>query len=1329
MKNVSGRPAYLVDVKVALGRLCSVGLTIPADVRRHCLTSYEINRSGIYYERDAPTRVVFWLADEKRASFLASATWLIPAARDVCRSLLHHWISATNNETEQLDFLALVARRYLLGLAHFGEVLSIPDLFDRFTEECCLPDPNTGFDRVVMEPRMPATIQEAERGTHQLFDVGGRTDDNAELIESADEAFASHCFVHKDGGVSIVETGKQPDPRSYPEETAATATLGMQANSELLGYRLLRMILQPSLQSVIPARFQLAFLIQLFYGIAPKDVGAVGILEWGPLGKLTKTHLLLSLGTPYFPCAHNCYNSSTLPLPLVPELKDLLHRHPEILREKSLAEVLGPRFQLEYQSWCKSFALKQFGPGMVNTQSFHRIWLRVSILDLDQSPALVGLSRGNPLPGIGGPPFYTMASTHEMLGANQLREAQIRGNAGYCTTAAGPIESSRPKQHGTPSLSYGEYADRLWREVDLASSHNAVLACLEGFVRLFGPRNLGQPMNPLLFYRLMNFPCFEFCDKIVNGVGHYRWKPLPDESVPLLKSCGRLGKHLLLPFCHKGLLVRFSHLPDAARLREVFTWPGARQPARTAFCNLLRHEGVGQYLVNSLTGHGNPMFQGLGHLGLLSLDEEIAWAHEILSPIYRKHGVGEIANCLREKMELYIDAEFCAKADPLLLPDETSHQRRGDITDNPFRHGLRPPSEAERYRSHLSERPPEQTTFGVSKVSFAILMAVVLALPVENLIEYRRYYRAENFVQDRVSGRVYFRALSRHDDRGQLSDILVLVCEASAIATHPLLQLFFRLFGECLPSALLFPDDMSPDDLGTTYKHSLVIPGHRNTLSNAETYRLLKKNTRFLCRRRHPGPVLFALVGKGKRGLNRVASEDIIQLQTGKIPDLVCLVDQSPYRSCLSQTPQQVAAADKLLIQKIKKVHGRPFGAEGISRLKTLLHACRFVPSTYQLEKVLKIWGYSKPEAERHAGTLMSYCRKAGLFCLTEPLRLLTIEERQDLKSKLGGSRSRYRDIALILEACGARIGELSADSSFHLFSEAGRCFIYIGGGKNSNAKRWIDLHRFLPETDIRELVKNLTQYAKKPGHIEIDFPASPKTASRGVDRLLAGLSKKRIGAHDLRHQFFFHVTQRLINESLRSGNFISRLCALATVGGHGSVSVAIRAYIGTGIMALCRLGWVLAARTHSTREAEVALMGYRLRFPTLREAESRVRMEISGEAAYASRVQGQRRAMRFRILALPKKNADSRPLVRLINPEKYAEFVDDKLDYFELSLPNPPFGWERHWEQAVLELMDLSLQRNHWALIPLYSDRAPFINRLKVCGRKHRARVVEEAI
>jgi hypothetical protein len=121
--------------------------------------------------------------------------------------------------------------------------------------------------------------------------------------------------------------------------------------------------------------------------------------------------------------------------------------------------------------------------------------------------------------------------------------------------------------------------------------------------------------------------------------------------------------------------------------------------------------------------------------------------------------------------------------------------------------------------------------------------------------------------------------------------------------------------------------------------------------------------------------------------------------------------------------------------------------------------------------------------------------------------------------------------------------------------------------------------------------------------------------------------------------------------------------------------------------------------------------------------------MEISGEAAYASRVQGQRRAMRFRILALPKKNADSRPLVRLINPEKYAEFVDDKLDYFELSLPNPPFGWERHWEQAVLELMDLLLQRNHWALIPLYSDRAPFINRLKVCGRKHRARVVEEAI
>ena len=908
-------------------------------------------------------------------------------------------------------------------------------------------------------------------------------------------------------------------------------------------------------------------------------------------------------------------------------------------------------------------------------------------------------------------------------------------------------------KHGTVAPTFAEYWTELCSRIERCDGHNSVVSCLSPFTEGLGERRSKDRLNPLGYYASWPIAGFQFRDKVIGRSPRDRTIPISSDIGELLVACEEmLSGFLILPFVEEGEVKPFSDLRHPAKIDPRPSWAGCKCPGRTAFFNMLRHEGAGEALTEYLMGHGNSISQPNSFTNIASLKQQAEQAKDLMFMVYEKYGIDETAGLLAAKLRACVDASVCARArkNPVFA-QITSLHRVGEIEDDRFIQGLRPLSVAEQTAldcvDEVLMKPLDNGQLlpagvGANRLGLGILLALTKGIPIDNLLKMLPYYTSEIFVIDRNSNNYYFNAIGEHSDLGPLFILPLFLCSNAQSDSDTILKLFRKLYdrGESFP----WPESVTREELGFAFRHLLVealrrrygnSAATRSTLTDLEAYTLLSRLSQFRCRYLYPGPVLAGLQRGNRYGLNHVTLENFLHLLNGVKPDLYSVGNGQPYTDRWAFDPGLQADLRKRLLTLLRK----PGNESPTQRdIEAALLTVRIAPGKRVFKTLLEQLHVPEHQIKGLVIRLMAFCRKAGLFRTSQGLCFPTSSESEEIIHRVNHHftelRDKYDDQSLthakltflIYYVAGLRLSELSDENGFRLFRVGSRILVYIKRGKSGGARRWIDFKFVSPPKglldEIHALLDKLDEFQPQSSHpafvdLELLTVSIDAAAKRGAAICRSVLGNEST-LHDLRHIFFRDGIQRAIDRTYHTGNFNSTCCHLAIVGGHRSLGVGQRAYLGTIIMTLRfpPAPWKSDKTKPVPRDMALRLSkaSQLFHFRSQRELEKRLQDECSGRASYQSILETGTR----RILSRLTNGASKDLRVRFEGPKNTIP-VDDG---FFCPFPKPRADCTALWERACIRMAEEVLSRGRSILIPPYSDSRAFQNKLKRLERHYRA-------
>jgi integrase len=1369
MKTFRTKAKFKAVLNSAVSQLAIAGVEKPDWIHDQLESSWLRHPDGAMgYQTEPLVNFILWLTEsiDKKGEKPKARTEAIadnPQLREsICRTLesirYQLLIATISDDFDSIRDVFLLARRRTVADSCQTERLSIPEEFAAYGLELYLPDESSQLGELTPKPQSLTYIEEQQEqmarfvGLIPMTASHGSANPQGEFDDAATDSQAAIFFREDSTGVRLDfhlngKKRRRLPNRLFALEAATTAALARSAVVEPLGYLILDWAQEPG-KAEKYWKCLLIFYLAVFHQISDRHVGSLGLQKKGMLGQLTRTHLVLKIGSPYFKQGLSCYDPSELEIPLCPEIRSLLKfADQNFFSFSTVGEALGHHHSRKYASWVKALSrrhLKVYPPG----RAFDRIGQGIAIHELGVSSTIPGLVSANPLLGTRGPAAYVAEVGEALCRSSLLIASGIRENAGLPAANPEALPGNGSKiVHGSRTPGCREYWQSLRRNVEAAEDHNAILACVESFIRGLGPRNMKDAVNPIVHYAPLPHPSFLFMDKIVAGA-RSRNIPISAAIARLVETCASLfGSHQLLPFISSGKVIPYSKLPTKAPCRRILEFSDLKQPGRTVFYNALRRAGAGELILDGAMAHGASVFQPGAPLYPLGLDEQFELLREVIFKLYEEFQIDNLASILEVKLRRLVDREAIAEAPPLLFPSSKPPRRVGDLTEiQPTGGTFVFPTSAEIFRClplegsgqfqttpdkrRKSEIPSILEGLPLTPHGLLLTICLDLGIPVRNLVRLLRYYKAGNFLLDHTSGNIYFLAFAEHDDAGGLSALPLFLCHESAKENNRVWCLFRHLLPDGHPSDRLFSEYIRNTArekkgssreiqryLGSCFSRLVRQGKHRSTLKPEDCFSLLEKWSQFACLRKYPSPVFYALAKGSRYGLNHVAVEDVVEGMTGKRPILTYASDGSAYH--LESGPQK--RADKIPAETLEKLAMEKDNVTKREKVRALFRKHKVVASRKGFKKILEKMGYTEDASPGMIRELNTFYRTEGLLEVSKPERILLEYDQDCLVKKIAREKEKDESfIALLCLMTSARISEIC---NLRLFHNKSITTAYISKGKSRNSKRWISLNMVCSKDLIDLLWEIWDSMPVAPGEVDVRTFSRWATPAENSERLinfLAGIGYDHLTAHSLRRQFVARNVRKIMKD-VRINNSVAALCHLALACGHGSFGVSLRDYIGTYILAINSLREarhkedVSAQEVSREQRERLNQLAFAHAFGTPFRAEKQLTSELRGDAVYQTSLEASYREAEG---VITRGFSGQSKIVRLTEKPPVVRMRETEV--FECTLKKPAPHQVGRWEKVALRIITLALKRERSVTLQNFSSNPSFLQEVTNLAQQH---------
>ena len=660
--------------------------------------------------------------------------------------------------------------------------------------------------------------------------------------------------------------------------------------------------------------FYILTLLEIFHGVHCWDSPQLSLSldDMSSLGGINERVLRINLASGYFSSAVDAYEKKMLELPLAPELVPFLvefkKRNPSA---KSVGDYSKGNLRQIHKNELKRY-LAQHAPGYDGDAiSFQKVFQKVGLLDLNLPASVIGILRGQPLPGSRGESAYLSVSHDELVAACNQIGNQIRINAGLHEKEISYNASF--DVFGTTAITSYEYWHRTERFIDEAKSLNELLACSIRVLRGLGLRNSVIHKNPLAYFESLPIPCLVFADKLVAGNFRSRYVPITRNLLYLIRSVAEYcGGNSQIPYFNGNETCLYIDLPgtEKRRLYAILRDKEQFNSGRTAFYNFLLKNNIGEAPRQILVGHGSGVTHATSCQTVVAPKDLLIACACKLFPLYKSEGIDRIAAKLGKKIRKFTEG---SRVTPATQISEKSFMKfkttnTSVVTDNEL-------TSVELYfrslvfenieRAHIVSGQINTTdeVFKIFKTpsSFAVVLAIQMGIPISNIMTHRAYYCFDSIVRDAVDGAFYFLATGTHEDVGGLFKYPILICENNESKNNILLQLYFKMWDRfkerqlkrgikhvnTVNSSPIFPtESLSVKTMGSAFKHFLRSKEQRCNLLPDHAFTLLERisttNSQFI----HPGIVVGGLGVGAPIGLNHFSIQDVIRNLRGHVPCL-----------------------------------------------------------------------------------------------------------------------------------------------------------------------------------------------------------------------------------------------------------------------------------------------------------------------------------------------------------------------------------------------------------------------------------------------------------
>jgi len=645
-------------------------------------------------------------------------------------------------------------------------------------------------------------------------------------------------------------------------------------------------------------------------------------------GRLSRDSLILHVGNGFF-SGSACWDESKLTLPLIPQLTALLDQTGiDFSRRCSLGEAFGSTTADEYRRGVCDLREKTNGGAKTKQESFQASFDFAALVECRTEPAVLSLLRGKPLYGSRGRCAYVARTGSQLRRTSmeiQSRVLEMCGMAGHSM----PLSASDPDEelHGTPSDSFEVLVEQFAGAVESATTHNAIIRCVQHLMLLLGMRRTGTHPNPAWFLRRLCGDTLCFSDKRwVEGQAHHL--PCGADLLEVTSQCARIfGASKILLFEIDGKYVSSLDAPDASRIPFPSGYPF--QPYRNALINKLIDHEVPTIVIDYVVGHNSGGISPTsGALPITEADLLLA-ASKAMDMVLEIGGFRRVIASLAEKLTDLRSVEPGSYVDGT---DEIDRFGQGGGTRRWAGAAPEPLSYCEDVMAQTLARgfsARYSSSNGRTVLSSAHrLVAISLAtgIPSDHLLTYRKHITLKNFLT--CAAKTIFLCPMPSEDVGGLSLFPVEIAPGYGVERMIKSLLILRnkdyvkrsmktgsatgvrpfVFGKGKKA-----DEASLGEVVEVIKNSLLKGGWFGIVKDEEALRLLSRTSEAICRYRHTGTVWAVTAELFRAGLNHFRIRDCLKAMG--LDGRPFLLDGCPYEDV---RPKNIPPATPSAALKVK---------------------------------------------------------------------------------------------------------------------------------------------------------------------------------------------------------------------------------------------------------------------------------------------------------------------------------------------------------------------------------------------------------------------------